>query len=276
MIRRFIRALRSYFGFHVLRVFMVPLEGAPRIRPAQSGLRYAALTEPELLDGCRDPALELDEAKVLTALRRGDICIGALDRGRLVGYVWFAFGDTPHVEGSWVHLQESARYLYKAFIRPDYRRRGIAPQMYASASALCPRRGRRLGVLAVDADNAAGLRTPRRAGWRAIGYAGFVRCLGRILAFRSYGPRSYGFAFFAPRESRRNATSVPAIAVAPQSMLVAATLPVASISQIHETSARPRTSGSCSHNERIASAPKECGLLYTARQASGEVFAVIH
>jgi len=83
----------------------------------------------------------------------------------VVGYVWFAFGDTPHVEGSWVRVERSARYLYKAFIRPGYRRRGFAPRMYAGASALCPRRGRVLGTLAVEADNTAGLRTPRRVGW---------------------------------------------------------------------------------------------------------------
>src|SRR4051812_14531234 len=117
MIRRFVRDLRSYFGFHLLRVFMVPLDDAPRIRPEQSGLRYAALTHAELLQWCRDPALELDEIKAVTALRRGDICMGAMDGERLIGYVWFAFGHTPHVEGSWVRLQGGARYLYKAFIR---------------------------------------------------------------------------------------------------------------------------------------------------------------
>jgi ribosomal protein S18 acetylase RimI-like enzyme len=201
MIRRFIRALRSYLGLHLLRVFMVRLDDAPPIRPEQSALRYAALTQAELLQWCRDPALELEETKAVTALRRGDICMGAMDGERLIGYVWFAFGHTPHVEGSWVRLQGGARYLYKAFIRPEYRRRGIAPEMYVSASALCPRRGRVVGVLAVDADNAAGLKTPRRAGWIQVGYAGFMRCLGRVVAFRSYGPRRYGFAFFAPRES---------------------------------------------------------------------------
>ena len=54
---------------------------------------------------------------------------------------------------------------------------------------------------AVEADNTAGLRTPRRAGWRGIGYAGFVRCLGRVLVFRSYGALRYGFALFVPGEN---------------------------------------------------------------------------
>jgi len=201
MVRRIIRALRLYLGLHFLRVFMVRLDDAPALRQEQSGLRYAALTEPELLAWCRDGELELDEAKVLAALRRGDICIGALHGNRLVGYVWFAFGNTPHVAGSWVRVERSTRYLYKAFVRPGCRRRGFASQMYAAASALCPRRGRVLGTLAVEADNTAGLRTPRRAGWRGIGYAGFVRCLGRVLVFRSYGALRYGFALFVPGEN---------------------------------------------------------------------------
>src|SRR5919201_1687578 len=136
MVRRIIRALRFYLGLHMFRVFIVRLDDAPALRQEQSGLRYAALTEPELLAWCRDGELELDEAKVLAALRRGDICIGALQGSRLVGYVWFAFGNTPHVEGSWVRVAQSTRYLYKAFIRPGSRRRGFAPKMYAAASAL--------------------------------------------------------------------------------------------------------------------------------------------
>ena len=149
------------------------------------------------------------------ALRRGDVCIGVTEAGRPVGYVWFAFGNTPHIHGAWVRLAAGARYLYKAFIRPQYRGRRIGPEMYVRGSALCPRRGRTFGVLAVDLDNTRGLRASRRAGWSQIGLAGFLRIPGRILPLRSPSARRYGFAFFGKDDRRENksgatASSAPA------------------------------------------------------------------
>jgi GNAT superfamily N-acetyltransferase len=188
--------LRTYLGFHLLRVFIVRLEDVAPIRREHPELRYAAMTQGDLVAWCRDPELELDEERAKAALRRGDVCIGVSDAGRPVGYVWFAFGATPHVHGASVRLPAHARYLYKAFIRPQYRGRGIGPQMYLRGSELCPRRGRTLGVLTVDIDNARGLGASRRAGWTPVGVAAFWRFCGWILPYRSPGARSYGFAFF--------------------------------------------------------------------------------
>jgi GNAT superfamily N-acetyltransferase len=193
---RFMRRLRTYLGFHLLRVFVARLDDVPLVRRERSALRYAALTEEEVLLWSRDPELELDAERAKAALRRGDVCIGVTERGRPVGFVWFAFGATPHVQGAWVRLPAGARYLYKAFIRAQYRGRGIGPQMYVRASALCPRRGRTLGVLTVELDNARGLAASRRAGWSPIGLAGFWRFPAALLAFRSPGAGRYGFAFF--------------------------------------------------------------------------------
>jgi ribosomal protein S18 acetylase RimI-like enzyme len=192
---RFLTRLRSYLGLHLLRVFMVRLEDGPPLMPLQSGLRYAALTEGELLAWCRDPELELDEQRMRAALRRGDLCVGVSDQGTPVGYVWFAFRSAPHVHDTWVRLPSGARYLYKAFIRPSYRGRGIAPEMYVRASRMCPRRGMSFGVLTVDADNSRGLSTALRSGWNPVGSAGFWLLPPWALPFRSAGARRYGFAF---------------------------------------------------------------------------------
>jgi GNAT superfamily N-acetyltransferase len=129
-------------------------------------------------------------------LRRGDVCIGVREHKTPVGYIWFAFGSAPHIHGAWVRVEPRARYLYKAFLRPAYRGRRISPELYIRASEICPRRGRTLGILTVYADNLRGLKASHRAGWIDIGCAGFLRCLGALLAFRSPGTRKYGFSFF--------------------------------------------------------------------------------
>src|SRR2546428_10677022 len=96
---RLMPRLRTYLGFHLLRVLIARLDDEPPIRRQHPELRYAALTEAQLVGWCRDPELELDEERVKAALRRGDVCIGVTERGRPVGYGWFAFGATPHIDG---------------------------------------------------------------------------------------------------------------------------------------------------------------------------------
>jgi hypothetical protein len=46
---RLMPRLRSYLGFHLLRVLMKRLDNVPPIRPEHPGLRYAAMTEEQLL-----------------------------------------------------------------------------------------------------------------------------------------------------------------------------------------------------------------------------------
>jgi GNAT superfamily N-acetyltransferase len=191
--------LRSHLGTHLLRVLAMPLDGVPGNRAAHSHLDHAALTEKEALRWCSDPELELNEARVRAAYQRGDVCVAAMDAGRVVGYVWFAFNAAPHIHGVWVKFGAAARYSYKSFVRPSHRGRGIARQMYHRANQICPRRGRSLNVLIVDLDNKASLRASYAAGRVPVGYAGFLCALGRTFTFRSPGARRYGFAFYRPQ-----------------------------------------------------------------------------
>jgi ribosomal protein S18 acetylase RimI-like enzyme len=200
--RRLMPRLRTYLGFHLLRVLVMPLDAVPPIRPEHLSLRYAALTQADLASWCREPDLELDEERALAALRRGDLCIGVTENGARVGYIWFAFGRAPHIDGAWVQFGSRTRYLYKAFVRPSYRGRRISAELYSRASEICPRRGKTLGVLVVDVDNIKSLRASTRAGWIQVGYAGFMRFLGLLFPFRSLGTRSFGLRFGGPPESR--------------------------------------------------------------------------
>ena len=191
--------LRSHLGVHLLKVLAMPLDMVHGNQTAHDYLDYVALTEDEVLAWCSDPELELDEARVRAAYQRGDVCVAALDAGRVIGYMWFAFGPVPHIRGIWVKFGPAARYSYKSFIRPSYRGRGIAPQLYRRANEICPRRGRVLNVLMVDIDNEASLRASYAAGRVPVGYAGFFTLLGLTFTFRSPGARRCGFAFYRPR-----------------------------------------------------------------------------
>lgn len=193
--------LRKYLGLHALRVLSMPPASVAPAREVD-GLRYGALAEAEALAWCADAELELSEASVRAAYARGDICVGARENGAPVGYLWYAYGPTPHIGEVWIDCGPRARYSYKAFVRPSHRGRGIAPELYRQAYWIAPLRARTATLLAIDLGNDASLRASLRAGRRVVGYAGFLMRGGRLVfAWRSPGAKKYGFRFFSGRDA---------------------------------------------------------------------------
>ena len=62
-----------------------------------------------------------------------------------------------------------------------------------------------MDVLVIDVGNTPSLGASRAAGHAFMGYAGFLRCLGRTLTFASPGARRCGFAFFTHEKGARPA-----------------------------------------------------------------------
>ena len=187
--------LRRRLGIHFYYVLVRPLEARPRPGAAPSGLDCRVLEAQDLLAYCADPALDLREPAVRAALGAGEVCVGALERGRLAGYVWYSFDSAAHVDGVRVQVGPRLRYAYKVHVRPECRGRGVARELLARGAALCPQRGRQLGLSFVAPDNAPSLRAFAAAGWRRAGYAGYVKWRGRFRAFASAGAARAGAGF---------------------------------------------------------------------------------
>lgn len=188
------RELGRRAGLHVLRVYARPLGAAPR--GAAPGLELRALGAAELVAHARDPELDLREAMVREAAARGDVCLGALERGALVGYVWFAYARAPHVAGIWVQVPGAAVYRYKSFVRPAYRGRGIAPALYGAADALVGRPGRELVVDCVHVHNFASIAATLKSGSRPLGALAYWQAGRRFAAFHSSAVRRLGLRFY--------------------------------------------------------------------------------
>jgi GNAT superfamily N-acetyltransferase len=184
-------------GFHLelCQVLARPFGAALRTLQRDTRCSYRPLTEPEALAWCDDPELELRPDQVQAAFVRGDLCLGAFDGERLVGYVWLAFEPAPHTGGVWVHFHPRARYSYKKFVRPAYRGRKVAHGLSALGDAPVFVRGRQFSINFVSVLNRASLKSSRRSGSRSVGYAGILRCGKLSLPFRSPGARGYGFRF---------------------------------------------------------------------------------
>ena len=157
---------------------------------------YKLCEQGELLEWSSDLELELEPAKVGAAFGRGDSCVGAFLGERLIGYVWYSFGDTPHTADIWVRIPRCARYAYKALIRRGERGRRLGQEMYERAGAICPLRGRSIGITFIYVDNVPSIRAAEKVGWRTAGFAGYLR-KGRVFVpFRSPAVRRIDFRFF--------------------------------------------------------------------------------
>lgn len=192
------RRLQSLSGVHLFRVIARPLYREPLDLGQLAHIEYRLMSEMELLAHCRDEALELSEGQVRLAFTRGEVCVGALHCGKLVGYEWHAFDAAPHRDGVWVTVCPEARYSYKKFVRPEYRGQRIGGVLSRYSDVHFLERGRKWSVGFVDLHNAASFRTAQRLGSRTVGYAGYFRFGDRFIPFRSPGAKRFGFRFYLP------------------------------------------------------------------------------
>ncbi len=195
---RILQSLQRHLGAYVCHVLVRPWG---EVSPQRGRLRYAVLTEAQVLAWCRDPALGLERRQAERALRRGDVCVGGFQDNAPVCYVWYAYRAAPHVGGLWVEFGRGSGYAYKAFVRPEYRGLGLGAELYAKAAEICPKKGTQRGISFIGVDNAPSLRAAERTGWQRVGYAAYAWPFGGTFTFSSPGARRYGFRFYAPSGS---------------------------------------------------------------------------
>jgi ribosomal protein S18 acetylase RimI-like enzyme len=196
MIARILRGVGRRLGISVYVVKTRPLS-TERPVPRQD-VEFRELTAHECLEASSDPALDLPEHAVRDATARGDVCVGAFDSGRVVGYAWFASDTTAHLDGVWIDFDKDAIYICKAFVRPESRGRHIAPALYLFADRLFVGRGRTSAIIAMEATNRASIRAAERSGTRAAGFAVYWNAGPVFMSFSSSGAKRIGFRFYRP------------------------------------------------------------------------------
>jgi len=112
--------LARHAGLRVFRVFGRRLEAETRAA-ARHDCRF--LAEREVLELCADASLDLGPRKVEAAFRRGELCAGAFEDGKLAGYCWFALSAAPHMDRAWLEFRPDVVYTYKSYVRPACRGR---------------------------------------------------------------------------------------------------------------------------------------------------------
>lgn len=188
--------MRSFFAWRLcareLAAEAPPAPDAIELRPldAEADLWHFA------------PPLRLSAAKAREGFARGEVCIGAFHETSLVGYAWFAHERAPHVDGLWMAFDPRAIYIYRAFVLPSYRGRGIAPALYAAGDPLFRSQGRDAALLCIGLGHAASFAAARRSGARTVGYGAYFRAGRVLLQLRTPGTLRAGFRFHVPRKER--------------------------------------------------------------------------
>lgn len=200
---RLLSRLRRHLGINFLQVLQRDLGEAAATGPCgHEGIECRMLSEAEALAFATDPALELKPSWVRDAFARGSVCLGAVHAGRLIAYTWLAYSDTEYARRVWVRFGGGFRYSYKSFVRPEHRGRRIVQALHALADHPLLRSGRRHALNLVDAANRPSFAALRRAGSRTVGYVGYAKCFGRLIAFHSPGARRAGIRIYDPAPAR--------------------------------------------------------------------------
>ncbi len=187
------RALSSV-GIHAWQVFARRLGAGELHAPPGIVLRFAPADD--LRAQWSDAELEFTEGKARDAFARGEGCVGAFDGPRLVAYAWYAIEPAPHSNGLWMDFDRRAVYIYRAFVAPRYRGRGIAPALYRFADRLFLERGREIALLCIEAGNKPSLAASRHSGAHGVGYCAYWHGAGQFLSVRTSGVRHVGFRFY--------------------------------------------------------------------------------
>lgn len=163
LISRFLR----HAGFRGYRVLAIAPGGDPFAPPSGFEVRHAGGAE--LCGHARDPALGLDPAWITAAEARGDRCVVALAAGRIAGYAWLAPLHAPYEDRHGLRVPEGMLYAYKAYVRPEYRGRGLGRALYRFGAVAAAQCGRGQLLLLVSPRNGAGIASARGAGAEDLG-----------------------------------------------------------------------------------------------------------
>lgn len=200
------RALsRALYRLGSARLFRFYSRSSAEAVPSKAGggadLKW--LSEKELHGLSANAELDLTPEKIGMACARGDLCAAAYVNERLAGYCWFSTAPLPHMDGVWVEYSPQVLWIYKSFVLPAYRGRGIAPALYGLASDLARGRDCTASLICVESHNAASVAAARRAAHLPAGMAAYRVTDASVAAWYGGALRAYGVRFYRPPSPSR-------------------------------------------------------------------------
>jgi hypothetical protein len=132
-----------------------------------------------------------DERLVDLRLANGDICLGAVRDGRLIGSMWLSIGpyEEDEIRARFEPAPEGrAAWDYDIFLLPEERGGLLFARLWDAAYGLLRERGYRWCISRISAFNLASSASQERMGARRLGWGIFIVLCGFQLMLSSVRP----------------------------------------------------------------------------------------
>jgi len=175
--------------FHLEKEIIYRLDLKDELKPFEAGIEIELKTGTvEDLDAMDEKALEFDEKGkryVLGRMKKGDDFILVMHEGKIVGYHLVMKGAMEFSMRKIVNLPPTWVYLYKGFVRKNYRGKGIIRYLIYDTAVSLKKKGFKTLIMTVSVKNLPMLRVIEKMKFRPLGTISLIRFLGVEIPFVS-------------------------------------------------------------------------------------------
>jgi len=180
-LHRIINYVKKYIiGIYRAKIFELDIKNpGPRIvSDLNPSFRLAVKKDILSMDKDNYDFNKKNKVYFIDRLERGDRCILAIYKGKIIGYIWLIKDKMELRPKKYIDLGKNRSYSYKGFVLKEYRGRRIHGAMYGYIIDILKKDRKRFVVSTVDMDNYSSLKTKERGGYKTLGYLTHLRFFG--------------------------------------------------------------------------------------------------
>ena len=179
-------------GLRIARIDRRTLSSDIEMRKLPDGYTVRQLSNTDYEAAVKDAKLNISAEFVETARAQGGFCVGAFYAGKLVSYVWRAFGTTQLEDGFSLVFQKPNRYGYKSLTLPDHRGLRLQDIVILFSDGICIDRGYTCGISYIETHNYASKRSAARRDHEWVGWMVWISHDRFRWCYASRGARAIG------------------------------------------------------------------------------------
>jgi len=171
---------RNYFSVSKTIIFELNLDRPGLNSFTELDLYFRLATGEDILSMDKENYDYDEKAKqyFINRLEKGDRCILALHRNKIISYLWVMNGLMELTEYRHIILSNNRAFSYKEFVLEEYRGKRVHSTIYAYLANMLKNEGKCYVVSTVDADNKLSLMTRSRSNFKVIGNIIRIRFFG--------------------------------------------------------------------------------------------------
>ena len=135
--KAFDRVTNKLFPLDICQILILKFNDVVQPRAGADGIEYRFLTPAEVAAYAENPAADFGDQMHESMQHENLRCYAALEGTTLLGYAWVADGDVSHQHNAGGHqftglglqLESNISYLFKCFVLPEHRGRGVNQQL---------------------------------------------------------------------------------------------------------------------------------------------------